>query len=338
VPASSETSSLDPQRRAALVAAKLRALVRDHFAADVDIPMSLPMGAAAADRSLGRAFVLAQNDPSRSLGAALAWAGQQGLAEVHLLVEDDAARLARRAGEFARPPSVWWVQGRDLYPVAPEPPPPSPEPDPRAVALAPRLVAAGVDVTVEHGVVSGEVLGLEIARVVVDDDSARIELGVGRHDREAFAALYGDLPTEEALSRVIGTVRAHRALGVPDHPLQRLAPERWLRHCVIASPALVDAIELVAAPGPTARPGVKERGPAFATGTDRNGQAVVVAFSVGVDLDLVPTAAEARLVLDPDARLVLAVPERDDHPATRALAKALAVPADVVPVPGEWRC
>jgi hypothetical protein len=77
---------------------------------------------------------------------------------------------------------------------------------------------------------------------------------------------------------------------------------------------------------------LRERDIACATASD-----AVVVCSVGVDLDLVPAAAEARLALAPDARLVLAVPERDDHPATRALAKRLKVPAEVVAVPGDWR-
>jgi len=48
----------------------------------------------------------------------------------------------------------------------------------------------------------------------------------------------------------------------------------------------------------------------------------------------VPFAADARDELaGPDARLVLAVPEGDDHPVTRELAARLAVPAEVVPVP-----
>jgi hypothetical protein len=51
----------------------------------------------------------------------------------------------------------------------------------------------------------------------------------------------------------------------------------------------------------------------------------------------VPAAAEVRLVLEPDAPLLLAVPERDDHPATRALAAQLVRPAEIVMVSGDWR-
>jgi hypothetical protein len=65
---------------------------------------------------------------------------------------------------------------------------------------------------------------------------------------------------------------------------------------------------------------------------------VVVVCSVGIDLDLVPFAADARLAAGrPDARLVLVVPERDAHPVTRELATLLRVPAEIVAVPGEWR-
>ena len=72
------------------------------------------------------------------------------------------------------------------------------------------MLDADVDVVVEHGELFGEVLGLEVARVVVDEDGTRFEVGVGRHDREAFAMLHGDLPTPEALARVVATVRQHR--------------------------------------------------------------------------------------------------------------------------------
>jgi hypothetical protein len=58
---------------------------------------------------------------------------------------------------------------------------------------------------------------------------------------------------------------------------------------------------------------------------------------VGIALDLVPTAADAREAIDPAARLLLAVPERDDHPTIRRLAALLRSPAEVVTIPGDWR-
>jgi hypothetical protein len=62
-----------------------------------------------------------------------------------------------------------------------------------------------------------------------------------------------------------------------------------------------------------------------------------VAVAVGAHLDLVPLAADARAAVDPDARLLLAVPERDDLAGNRRLAARLRAPAEVVTVPGDWR-
>jgi hypothetical protein len=149
--------------------------------------------------------------------------------------------------------------------------------------------------------------------------------------------VHGDRPAEAALADVIATVRRHRTGAAEGHPLKRLAAERWLRNVVIAHPGLVGAAELRAVAGTLPRTNLKEPVPAASAGTDRDGGPIVVVTSVGVDLDLVPTAADVRLATAVDARLVLAVPERDDVPATRALAGRLRWPAEVVTVPGNWR-
>jgi hypothetical protein len=59
--------------------------------------------------------------------------------------------------------------------------------------------------------------------------------------------------------------------------------------------------------------------------------------STGIHVDLVPTAADVRLRDAPDARLVLVVPEGDDHPVNRDLAAALTSPADIVTVKRDWK-
>jgi hypothetical protein len=183
------------------------------------------------------------------------------------------------------------------------------------------------------------VLGLEIARVVTSDGALRLEAGVGRHDREAFALLHGDVPTPDALAAVIGTVRAARRPEATGHPLRRLAQERWLRDVLLARPDLVGARRLERHEGPVPRPNVKQPWPAVAVGSGPDGEPVVVVCSVGVDVDLVPYAADARLAATGghDARLLLAVPERDAHPVTRALAADLVQPAEVVALPDAWR-
>jgi hypothetical protein len=136
---------------------------------------------------------------------------------------------------------------------------------------------------------------------------------------------------------VVGIVREHRRPGAPRHPLNQLVPERWLRAVLCRDPGIVGLATLRPAPGVRPRTNLTERDTAIATGTAADGAPVVVACSVGIALDLVPTAADAREAIDPSARLLLVLPERDDHPGTRRLAARLRTPAEVVPVPGDWR-
>ncbi len=335
---------LGPERRSALLGVKLASLVRGHFelGPPPEAAASGFSGGAGMVTPDGRAWVLVDDEPARALGIALAWADRRpGTTELHVLVEHHGGALARRASQFAVPPTVWSVRGRTLRRAVPEPVAAAAVPDDRALALVGVLEAAGATVVIEHGRVTGEVLGLEIAQVQVDPlrdgDGARIEVGVGRHDREAFAMLHGDLPADAALARVVATVRAQRRAAGVDHPLLRLAAERWLRDRVVAEPALVGATALRRMAGTVPRRSVKDAMPAFAAGIDTRGAPVVVGCSVGIDLDLVPAAADARLAHDLRATLVLVMAERDAHPVTRALAAALARPARIVTVAGDWR-
>jgi len=330
---------MDPERRASLLGAKLRALVAAGWPGDRSderIEGTFPGGATVRAGRTG--WVLAEDDPHRSLGPALAWARQREVDDLHLLVERDAGLLSRRAGQFARPVSVWSIEDAAVRPAPPAPLAPRIAAPGAARAAADLLRAAGLDVVEEHGRITGEVQGLEVARVAVDaDGTARVEIGVGRHDREAFAMLHAGRDPAEALRSVVETVDAHRRPGAPAHPLNRLAAPRWLRSRLVEQPHLVGAAELRPVEGLVERSGVKESVPEGAVGVDVGGGPVVVVASIGIDLDLVPTAADLRLAHAPSARLVLAVPERDAHPVTRALAAALAEPAEVVALPGDWR-
>ena len=278
--------------------------------------------------------MLADEHPHRALGPVLAWARGRDLATVHLVVDDPAAAgaLARRAAAFADPPPVWLARGPRMERAVAAAHPVDAPVDARLTPFFHLLVAAGVDPVVEHGVLTGEVLGLEVARVVTDGDEPRLEVGVGRFDREAFATMNPDVAPPEALARVVAEVRRHRHASAPPHPLNRLAPERWLRARVVAQPGRVGADHLAPVAPSRARTDLRSRSVAPAVGTDVEGTTVVVACSTGVDLDLVPEAADVRDRDAPDARLVLALPQRDDLPVTRALAAALARPAEVVPL------
>jgi hypothetical protein len=215
-----------------------------------------------------------------------------------------------------------------LVPAEAAPVPPPPPLDPRLARWADVLVAAGADPLVEHGRLIGEVDGLEVARVTVRDGEPVLEIGVGRFDREAHALTSADLPTEEALAKVVELVRRHRRGD--GHPLARLVPERRLRARLVADPGLVGADHLLPMAPVVEAPDLRTPWPAPATGEDRDGRPLVAVASSGIDLDLVPAAADARLADGRGARLVLVVPTRDVHPVTVALAAALADPAEVV--------
>jgi len=285
----------------------------------------------------GTLAVLVEEGSRRGLGVALATARARSAGTVHILCGDEPGLIARRAGEFVSPPEVWEVRGRELTPAFAEPHRPSDVPDPAALALVPTIVGAGAEPVIEHGVITAEVQGLEIARVIVDADGARLEVGVGRHDREAFAIIHGREPVAVALARVAAEVGDHRRPGAEPHPLNRIGAERWLRARLIASPRLIGARVLEAGEPPLPRENVKEATPAVAVGRAEDGSDLVVVTSVGIDLDLVPFAADARLRLAPGARLVIVVPRRDVHPITRDLAGSLMSPAEIVSVPDDWR-
>lgn len=335
-------------------------------------------GAGLVEPAGGRGWVLDDRGALGTLSAALVWARRHGVGELHLLVDEGGGGgagpagaggggapagggsagggsagdgggvvgiLARRARLWAVPPTVWAVSGRGLTPAVPAPVPAPLEPPAAARAWEAVLAEHGTEVIVEGGVITGEVLGLEVARVVPDATGGgwHVEVGVGRHDREATSELRPDEPLGEALDRVVAVVRGGRVAGGGRSPANTLARERWLRSVVVASPALAGAANLRAVAPPLPRADLLRRAPAVAVGTGPDGSPLVLACSVGVDPDLVPAAADARELLersgalgDSPAHLKLVVPEGDDYPVTRQLARALRAPAEVVVVPRDW--
>lgn len=313
---------------------------------DVDVPAAEWVeygegGTAAA--SDGVAFVSPPADQPIAIGAAMAWALRHDADRLHLFVdvggaaERDAGAAARRGSLFRHPVAVFLLDGREVAFAEAAPPEPVLVPAPTTEEQRLLLEQAALDVIVEDGEVLGEVLGLEVAHVVVDaDGTSRLEVGVGRFDREAFALMNGDLSPPKALARAIEHVAAVRRPGAEPHPINRVARGRWLRHVLIADPGLVDAVTLRPADPSRPRVGLRDRSTAIAVGERADGSPVVVAASVGVDLEAVPDAADARLRHAPDADLVLVVPPGDDQPITCDLAAHLARPASVVTIPAPW--
>ena len=316
---------MNPEQRTRLLAAKLEKLVETTAGPSDRRSLAFPGGAALAGDD-GSVWVLVESDPARSLGPALAVAWKAGSFEgVQLLVEDaDAAGvLARRASCFAAPPTVWVVDGASATVAAATALAAAPPVPPEVAAMADVIAAAGADPVYEHGRLVGEVEGLEVCRVE-PGPPPHLGIGVGRFDREA-----NELLGQDSLEAVVRIVREHRREDAPDHPLKRWAGSRWLRTRLLRDPSLVGADVLFPMAPTTEAPDLRVSWPAPATGTAAD-EPIVVVCSVGVDLDLVPAAADARLADGRDARLVLALPRRDVHPVTVALAGALAQPAEVV--------
>ena len=329
----------DPARRARLNAVKLAALARDHGDAAAAGAQPAEFGAGAALVADGRAWLLFDGTPLAPLGAALAWAGPRGVAQLDVIVDDSAlaGRVARRAAHVTVPVRVWHAEGRALACAAPAPLHEPPAVDPRCAPFETLIVEAGAEPMIEHGVLAGEVDGLEVCRAVIDlsTGAARLEVGVGAHDREAFQLVHGDRPTVDALRDVVAYVRKHRGDGAAVHALDRLAGERRMRHRLLREPEAAGARTLAVLAPPEPRRNVRDPAPCFAVGTDGDGEPVVVAVAVGIDLELPLAGAEARAAYEPSARLVLAVPARDVVAPLQRVAAVVRGGAEVRPV--EWR-
>jgi hypothetical protein len=330
----STVSDSAAERRSRLLAIKLAAIVRDQEPGSEPRPGSFPPGAAVLAGE--RAWVLLDSDidDGTGLGAAIVWALRNGAAELDLVADVPLAVAARRGAELATPVRVWALDGRELCPVAAAPLVPPPAARPEHLRFAPDIEAAGATVVVEHGVVSGEVRGLEVCRVVDVDDVAgrgvRLEVGVGPQDRDAFAIIHGDVPAADALAGVVSAVAAVRRPEAPGHPLNRLVPERQLRWRLEQEPWLVEMATVQPAEPPVPRRGLKQRVPCTALGQRLDGTPTVIVCSVGVDLDVIPYAADARLAAGrrlgtsgAPVDTIVVLPERDLLPVTRQVADRL---------------
>ncbi len=321
---------------------KLRAVVAEHrqrhapdspAPSEVGDPVDIGIGAAlcAGDE----AWVLVEERPERAIGIGLAWMHRAAATSLRLVSNRDSGVVARRARNFMVDIEVWGLDGRDLVAVPALEHHAEIEPVPSHLELGSLIFDSGADVVIEHGVVSGEVRGLEVCRVVDDPQtgSARLEVGVGAHDREAFALMHADTPIGESLKRVVDVVRRHRQPGADPHPLNRLAAERSLRSRILEEPDIIDARHLRPVSSTSARTNVKDAVPCAAVGETRGGRPLVAVFSTGIDLDVVPVAADIRTWHStPEAELVIVVPVRDSSPVTHRLASMLHRPATVVGV------
>jgi CTP:molybdopterin cytidylyltransferase MocA len=324
--------SLDPEQRAFLLGAKLRALATDLGLSLAGDPVALGGGAAIVDA--GTVVALAGEDaPERALGQALLLAARYDAVRLVLFFDDaDAASVAaRRAAALDPAPEARVVVGAGSQAADAAAALTRDEPPPVPDGFEDLCRGAGVDPIFEHGIWRGEVFGLEVVRAT----DAGFETGVGRFDREASALLHGDQPTAESLAAAADQVRTQRREGAGAHPLATLARERWLRHDLLADPGRVGLADLAPVDPAVERGGLRAPAPAPAVGTAPDDERVLVVCSVGVDADLVSATADLVLREQPD-RVLVVVPPRDVLPPVERAVARLAVPATIIGIEGSW--
>ena len=211
----------------------------------------------------------------------------------------------------------------------PEPPVPA-----EHLALRELIAAGGADPIEEHGVLAGEVRGLEVCRAVDD-------------------------PSGEPLSRSasVPTTAASRSCTAASRPPSRSpawspsssSSAGWTRHCTcsigwlgsgccagsfVTEPSLIDAATLAPVAPPVPRLNVKDAVPCVAAGRDAPGAAIVVVCSTGVDLDLIlspptPGWRRSRVRCTGRRAVVVVTPARDRVKVTERLAGLLRRPCEL---------
>ncbi len=249
-------------------------------------------------------------------------------------------RRAQRAGQSM---NVFCIEGRQAISIEAQPYDPQVVPTDQELAFTNQIREAGALEVCEMGVVTAEVFGLEVARVLTDEFGTHLAVGVGKHDRLAQSMMHSQLDPVLALRDVVETVFALRKPGASPHPANTVSRSRWVREHLVTHPNLVGAGSLVrleaTTPVELKRPSV-----ASATGPTLDGSAwVVVGCSVGADLDAVTDFLDVvespgcqRLVSGQTLRRVLVVPEGDDLPAIRQLVASVTPPVELLTIVPPW--
>ena len=321
-----DVNSADLDRRSRLLTIKLRSLVLEHLslASDPDgtnESFALGAGFLTADAT----WVLIDGDASRALGPVLAWSTQFER-HVNLLVENNAGLLARRASLFDADITVWHVDDHTITQAAAEPHVVSAPASDAHLSFVDIIESSGADALVEHGIVVGEVRGLEMCRVVDDATTGdvRLEVGMGRHDREAFTMIHGELPTAQAMRQAIDAVLPHRTEGADSHPFNQFGVERLSRWKAIKDPSTIGFSTLAPADPPVLRTNVKDSVPCVAIGLTGAKRLSTAVFVHGVDLDCVSFAVDAASRLGTQD-VTIAVRRRDVIASIERLANMASI-------------
>jgi len=273
----------------------------------------------------------------RGLGAILLLADRSGATKVSIYSDSPLRALTRQAACFDFEIETMTLVGRE--PVPSESAPPElevPTPDVAVLALSGTDVD-GVRTVTEHGEAVAEVAGLEIARASVDNGELRVRVGVGSIDQDLAEMMVPGVASIDRIRAAATLVRQHRRPDAPPHPLQRVAPERWLRHRLVDKPQRWGFADLKPVSLLAPRVGLRLNALAAALGSRPDGSPALVVCSVGVNPELVPLAADLRQARHPDAELVLATPGPDLHAAIVRQANRLTTPVTLLTTPSVTR-
>jgi hypothetical protein len=319
-------SDNDAERRSRLLSLKLLALVSQQLGVDASSYAAETCGLGSAVISDDAVWILVEGDASRSLGPAIAWSSKYAR-PLHLVVDNHAEMLARRASGFTMSISVWQIEDTRLRLAIAQPHAEVVNAPTSHTDFISLIARAGAEPLQEWGVVTGEVRGLEICRVVDDLDSgvARLEVGIGAHDRETFALVHQNRPIEESIASVVGIVGMHRVAGAPFHPYNHIAPERFARWRALQAPSSLGFTSLAPVDPPEPRTNVKDSVPCVAIGVDDSGNTTAVVCVHGIDLDVVPFAVDAAKKHS-CARVMIVARPQDVVASVRKMADITTIP------------
>lgn len=308
-------SDNDLERRSRLLSVKLSALVRTVLGDEATGLRSEPCPLGASLLSDDDVWILVDGDASQALGPTCAWvlrqSGSRVPRSINIAVENSSGLLARRAQHFSLPITVWHVEGSNISRAKSEPYVQSLPLSDEGQHFAQQIENAGAEPLVEHGVLVGEVRGLEMCRVVSNDETGemRLEVGIGAHDREAFAMVHSDKPTHESIASVVAAIMAQRFVDAPLHPYNTLAAERFMRWRAVQTPELIGVTDLRPLDPPTRRLNVKDAMPCVGRGTDADGRDIVAVFVHGINLDVVPFAVDVAAREEIESVLIVSRPQ-----------------------------
>ena len=271
--------------------------------------------------------------PESLLGASLLELTTQHGLDLVIFFEnlENAQVTQRRASVLNPPPSIFFLVDGKPVPVEP-------------VAITGRdnvqtapsefdelCLEFGLQSICECGTWKGEILGLEVMRVT----DGEIEVGVGKFDREVNSLISSGRSLSEVLASAVEIVSSSRNPGSELHPLSRLTRERWLRADALANPEMFGFENMTCVDPPRERESLRETMPAAATSIDKMGQRVLIVFSVGVDICLVPFIADL-ISIERPARVEVVLPEKDILVPVEKYLSYLDIPLNIRGVAGGW--